>query len=87
MNVSLAQAVPFTVVIRSARRSDGAALNRLAQLDSARVPGGGLLVAETDGNLVAAHAPATGATIADPFRHTAGVVEMLHMRGAMMRTS
>ena len=85
--MSLAQAVPFTVVIRSAQRSDGVALNRLAQLDSARVPGGELLVAESDGALVAAHAPATGATIADPFRHTAGVVEMLHMRGAMMRTS
>jgi hypothetical protein len=87
MTVSLAQAVPSTVVIRSARRSDGVALDRLAQLDSARVPAGELLVAESEGALVAAHAPSTGATIADPFRHTVGVVEMLHARGAMMRTS
>jgi hypothetical protein len=87
MTVSLAQAVPSTVVIRSARRSDGVALDRLAQLDSARVPAGELLVAESEGALVAAHAPSTGATIADPFRHTAGVVGMLHARGAMMRTS
>ena len=51
------------------------------------VPAGDLLVAEADGALVAAHAPATGATIADPFRHTAAVVELLQLRGALLRTS
>ena len=76
-----------TVVIRVARGSDGAGLHRLAALDSARVPAGELLVAETDGALVAAHAPASGATIADPFRHTAEVVELLHLRGSMLRAA
>jgi hypothetical protein len=76
-----------TVVIRSARRSDGAALHRLASLDSARVPVGELLVAETDGSLVAAHTPTSGATIADPFRHTAEVVELLHLRGTLLRAA
>lgn len=71
-----------TVLIRAARGSDGEALERLAQLDSARVPAGELLVAESDGVIVAAHAPASGATIADPFRPTATVVELLELRAA-----
>jgi hypothetical protein len=76
-----------TVLIRAARGSDGVALGRLAALDSAPVPAGELLVAETDGALVAAHAPATGATIADPFRHTAQVVELLELRGSLLRAA
>ena len=68
-----------TVLIRAARGSDGVALERLAALDSARVPAGELLVAETDGAIVAAHAPAVGQTIADPFRRTAPVVELLEL--------
>jgi hypothetical protein len=76
-----------TVIIRAAIGSDGAAIHRLAQLDSARIPAGDLLVAESDGALVAAHAPGSGATIADPFRHTAQVVELLHLRGSMMRAA
>lgn len=76
-----------TVLIRAARGSDGAALGRLAQLDSARVPAGELIVAETDGALVAAHSPDARATIADPFRPTADVVRLLEVRGAMMRAA
>jgi hypothetical protein len=76
-----------TVIIRAALGSDSFAIRRLAELDSARVPAGDLLVAESDGALVAAHAPGTGATIADPFRHTAQVVELLHLRGSMMRAA
>jgi hypothetical protein len=76
-----------TVIIRVALGSDGSAIRRLAELDSAPVPAGDLLVAESDGALVAAHAPVTGATIADPFRHTAQVVELLHLRGSMMRAA
>jgi hypothetical protein len=84
---ALAHSLSPTVVIRAARGSDGVQLRRLAQLDSARVPAGELLVAESDGAVVAAHAPASGATIADPFRRTADVVELLVMRGAMLRTA
>jgi hypothetical protein len=84
---ALAHSLSPTVVIRTARGSDGVQLRRLAQLDSARVPAGELLVAESDGAVVAAHAPASGATIADPFRRTADVVELLVMRGAMLRTA
>ena len=46
-----------TVIIRAALGSDRFAIRRLAELDSARVPAGDLLVAESDGALVAAHAP------------------------------
>jgi hypothetical protein len=76
-----------TVLIRAARGSDGAALGRLAELDSARVPAGELIVAETDGTLVAAHSPGARATIADPFRPTADVVRLLEVRGAMLRAA
>jgi hypothetical protein len=69
------------VVIRAARGSDGIALERLAQLDSQPAPTGDILVAERDGELVAAHAPATGAVIADPFRPTADVVALLRLHG------
>ena len=84
---SLLLAASPTVVIRAARGSDGDTLNRLAALDSARIPVGDLLLAEADGAVVAAHSPTTGATIADPFRRTAEVVELLELRGAMLRAA
>jgi hypothetical protein len=74
-----------TVLIRAARGSDGDALDRLAQLDSARVPAGELLVAEADGAVVAALAPETGAAIADPFRPTSDVLALLRLRGDRLR--
>jgi hypothetical protein len=70
-----------SVLIRAARGSDGPALARLAALDSAEVPAGELLVAEADGALIAARAAGSGDVIADPFRPTADVVELLAMRG------
>ena len=76
-----------TVLIRAARGSDGDALGRLAALDSASVPAGDLLVAESDGALVAALAPETGAAIADPFHPTADVVALLALRAERLRGS
>jgi hypothetical protein len=87
MPMALSLALAPTVVIRAARGSDGESLRRLAALDSARVPSGDVLVAEAEGAVVAAHSPATGATIADPFRRTAEVVELLELRGAMLRAA
>jgi hypothetical protein len=69
-----------TVLIRAARGSDGPALARLAALDSRALPAGDLLVAEADGELVAALAPETGERVADPFRRTADVVALLALR-------
>ena len=69
-----------TVIIRAARGSDGSALDDLARLDSQRPPAGDVLVAEQDGRLVAA--VAGDRVIADPFRPTADVVELLQVRAA-----
>ena len=74
-----------SVLIRAARGSDGPALEALAGLDSAAVPAGGLLVAEADGELVAALGSG-GARIADPFRPTADVVALLELRAGPSRT-
>jgi hypothetical protein len=71
-----------SVLIRAARGSDGSALERRAQLDSAEVPAGALLVAESDGRLVAAIASSTGEAIADPFLPTADVIALLELRAA-----
>jgi len=73
-----------SVLIRAARGSDGPALEALAGLDSAAVPTGGLLVAEADGELVAALG-AGGERIADPFRRTADVVALLELRAGRTR--
>ena len=66
--------------IRDSRPTDAAELRRLAALDSATVPHGDLLIAEEDGRLVAAYSPDDSRAIADPFRHTAVVVDMLRLR-------
>jgi hypothetical protein len=84
MNVTPVSTAP-TVVIRPASGSDDAALDRLAQLDSSHVPAGNLLVAEADGRLVAALAADTGDAIADPFRPTADVLDLLQLRARLHR--
>ncbi len=74
-----------SVLIRAARGSDGDALAELAELDSSVVPAGSLLVAEADGEIVAALAPRSGERIADPFRPTADVVALLELRAGRTR--
>jgi hypothetical protein len=66
-----------TVVIRAARGSDGAALENLARMDSQRPLTGAVVLAEQDGAIVAALAGER--SIADPFRPTADVVELLRL--------
>ena len=82
---ALANLAP-TVVIRAARGSDGPALRRLAELDSRPVPAGELLVAETGDEVVAALSVDTGARVADPFRRTADVVDLLAYRAKGLQT-
>src|ERR1700754_1682850 len=83
---ALTSHVSPTVVIRAARGSDGPALRRLAELDSREVPTGDVLIAETDDQLVAALSVNTGERVADPFRHTADVVDLLAYRARGLRT-
>jgi hypothetical protein len=75
-----------TIVIRYARPADAAALARLAELADRRLPDTLLLVAEADGELVAA-APAVspGDVVTDPFRVTADVVDLLRLRSRQLR--
>jgi hypothetical protein len=68
---------PFPVTIRPATESDGPALARLAALDTAPVPAGPVLLAESDGQLRAALSLDGGAIVADPFHRTAAIVELL----------
>ena len=68
------------VVLRRSTAQDTAALARLAQLDGAPRPVGAALVAELDGEIVAAVPVAGGRAIADPFRPTAELVALLNAR-------
>ena len=72
------------LLIRPATASDSAALVRLAQLDSRRLPAGPHLLAELDGRPVAALARPDGAVVADPFTRTAGIVALLRERAAQL---
>ena len=74
-----------SLTIRHAIAADEADLTRLAALDSSRVPSGELLVAEVDGSLVAALSIDTGAAIADPFEHTAAIVDSLRAQARESR--
>ena len=75
-------ATPTTapLVIRPAGAADAQALERLAKLDTAQVPAGEKLVAEVDGELVAAYGVERGERIGDPFRPTADVLDLLEYK-------
>jgi hypothetical protein len=74
-----------TLTIRRASDADGVALNRLAALDSARPPSGDVLIAEVGAELWAAIEVQSGAAIADPFRPSGELVELLRVRAEGMR--
>lgn len=73
------------VTVRVADEGDAPTLARLAALDSAPLPAGPTLVAEIDGEAAAALPIAGGAAVADPFRRTAAVIELLELRAAQLR--
>lgn len=73
-----------TIVIRPARPEDEGALLRLAALDSAAALDGEILVADVDGAIVAALGLEQDRAIADPFRPTADLVELLRTRARLM---
>jgi hypothetical protein len=75
-----------SLTIRLARENDHASLATLAQLDSGRAPAHPVLLAEADGGVVAAVSLLDGAAVADPFRPTADVVDLLRMRAAAATT-
>ena len=82
---STATTIAPAVLIRPAAPTDAAAVARLAELDSRPVPGGELLLAEADGELVAAYSLQTGASIADPFRPSGDVAALLELHARPRR--
>ena len=73
------------VTIRPATRADLPAVASLAELDSARVPGGRVLLAELRGSVVAAISLKSGELFADPFVSTADVVRDLRAKAAEVK--
>ena len=72
------------VLIRVAE-PDERRIAELAALDSAPRLRGDALVAEVDGEPVAALELGSGRTIADPFRRTLRILDVLHLRAAQLR--
>ena len=73
-----------TIAIRSATAHDEDELARLSALDTAPVPAGRVLLAVVDGEAQAAVEVATGRVVADPFRSTADLAELLRLRAARL---
>jgi hypothetical protein len=74
----------FSFRIRQATAQDADALVRLATLDSQAPLAGPALIGEVDSTPVAAVSLTSGRAIADPFRPTAGLVEVLRARAARL---
>jgi hypothetical protein len=75
------------VTIRQVLPADLGALERLAQRDSRPLPPGPHLAAERDGRIDAAISLATGELIADPFRRTAELCELLRVHAGGVRVA
>jgi hypothetical protein len=78
------EVVDVEITIRLALPHDNVALTRLAELDSAPIPAGTVLIAEANGQLRAALSLSDGASIADPFHPTAATLQLLVARAAQL---
>jgi hypothetical protein len=78
-------AVEGRLTVRRFQERDIDAIWRLAQLDSRELPTGAVLLAELGGELVAALPLDGGPALADPFRPTASIVEILRLRASQLR--
>ena len=72
-----------TIEIRPARPTEAFAVRRLAYLDSQRPLRGDVLVATADDIPVAAVSLSDGRVVADPFRPTADIVDLLRLRTSL----
>ena len=75
------------VTIRRAGADDERALQRLADLDSTRVPDGPVLMAEIGGEPVAAISVISGESFADPFVPTLELRRLLELRASQLHLS
>ena len=71
---------PAPITIRRATDDDARALDRLARLDSQRLPAGPHLIALLDDQPVAAISLSSGRLVANPFATSEQVVELLRER-------
>jgi hypothetical protein len=76
------------LTIRKSQPADETALRRLAELDSCPdVTPGPYLIAEFERTLIAALPLRGGDAIADPFRPTADIVQLLEVRARQLRAT
>ena len=75
----------MNLVIRPATDADATAVDRLAVLDSSSPPTGDVLLAEMNDELWAALAVETDAAVADPFRPSGELVDLLRFRAKGVR--
>ena len=76
-----------SVAVRMARPDDTQAIRRVAALDGRKAPTGRVLVAEADGELIAALSVDDGRATADPFRWTSDVMALMEMRAEQIGAS
>ena len=74
------------IMIRRSTDEDQVAIQELASLDSRRPPNGEALLAFTGTELRAALPLDGGEPVADPFHHTAEIVELLRVRATHLRS-
>ena len=74
------------VLLRRSRPGDGAAISRLARLESRRPGAGPYVLAERGGEVVAAMPLSGGSPVADPFMRTADLVAILELRARQLAT-
>ena len=74
----------MSLTIRLASADDSQAVRRLAVLDSAFPPTGDVLLAEMGNELWAALSVDTGAAVADPFRPSRDLVDLLRLRAGLL---
>jgi hypothetical protein len=68
-----------TITIRRSTDADRTEIMRLAQLDDRPDPGDDAMLGFVGGELRAAVSLNGGGTVADPFHHTADLVDLLHL--------
>ena len=73
------------LTIRRATAADAFSLRRLAAIDSASPPTGDVLLAEMGDELWAAVSVDTGAAVADPFRPSGDLVDLLRFRASRIK--
>ncbi len=86
MNSTRSHSTGTQLTIRRARETDRKALERLADRDSTLPPHGDVLLAESEGRLLAAVSLADGTLIADPFARTGELRSLLSLRAGQLGT-